>query len=87
MIKNRKISKAIVDANWSELVRQLAYKADCYGRTLIQIDKWYPSSKRCNCCGHVVDSLPLHVRSWQCPECLTQLDRDQNAALNIKVVG
>lgn len=75
MLKNRKLSKAIADANWSELVRQLTYKASWYGRTLVQIDKWYPSSKRCNYCGHVIDSLPLHVRSWQCPECLTQLDR------------
>lgn len=87
MIKNRKLSKAISDANWSELVRQLTYKAEWYGRTLVKIDKWYPSSKRCNSCGHVVDSLPLHVRSWQCPACKTQLDRDHNAALNIKAVG
>lgn len=86
MVKNRKLSKAISDANWSEFVRQLTYKAQWYGRTVVQIDKWYPSSKRCNCCGHVVDSLPLYVRSWQCPECLTQLDRDVNA-LNIKAVG
>lgn len=87
MVKNRKLAKAISDANWSELVNQLKYKAEWYGRTVVQIDKWYPSSKRCNCCGHVVDSLPLHVRSWQCPECKTQLDRDHNAALNIKAVG
>lgn len=87
MVKNRKLSKAISDANWSEFVRQLTYKAQWYGRTVVQIDKWYPSSKRCNCCGHVVDSLPLYVRSWQCPECLTQLDRDVNASLNIKAVG
>lgn len=87
MVKNRKLAKAISDANWGEFVRQLTYKAEWYGRTVVQIDKWYPSSKRCNCCGHVVDTLPLHVRSWKCPECLTQLDRDHNAALNIKAVG
>ncbi|WP_259556345.1 transposase [Vibrio harveyi] len=49
-----------------------------------QIDKWYPSSKRCNCCGHVVDSLPLHIRHWTCPACEARLDRDTNAAINIK---
>ncbi|MDC5753619.1 RNA-guided endonuclease InsQ/TnpB family protein [Vibrio europaeus] len=87
MIKNRKLAKAISDANWSELVRQLIYKAEWYGRTVVKIDKWYPSSKRCNCCGHVVDSLPLHIRNWRCPECSTQLDRDTNAALNIKAAG
>ncbi len=87
MVKNPKLSKAISDANWGELVNQLKYKADWYGRTLIQIDKWYPSSKRCNCCGHVVDSLPLNVRNWTCPACESELDRDTNAALNIKAVG
>ncbi|EPP5809448.1 RNA-guided endonuclease InsQ/TnpB family protein [Vibrio vulnificus] len=87
MIKNRKLSKAIADANWCEFVRQLEYKAEWYGRTIVKIDQWYPSSKRCNCCGHVVDSLPLHIRNWRCPECSTQLDRDTNAALNIKAVG
>ncbi|PMS91989.1 RNA-guided endonuclease InsQ/TnpB family protein [Vibrio parahaemolyticus] len=87
MVKNRKLSKAISDANWSELVRQLIYKAEWYGRTVVQIDKWHPSSKRCNCCGHVVDSLPLHTRHWTCPSCESRLDRDLNAALNIKAVG
>lgn len=87
MIKNRKLSKAIANANWGELVRQLIYKADFYGRTVVEIDRWYPSSKRCNPCGHVVDSLPLHIRHWECPSCLSVNDRDTNAALNIKAVG
>ncbi|EKF9564360.1 transposase [Vibrio cholerae] len=87
MVKNRKLAKAISDANWGEFVRQLNYKAEWYGRTIVQIDKWYPSSKRCSCCGHVVDSLPLHIRKWSCPECSSDLDRDLNAALNIKAVG
>uniref|UniRef100_UPI00123805DA RNA-guided endonuclease InsQ/TnpB family protein n=1 Tax=Candidatus Enterovibrio escicola TaxID=1927127 RepID=UPI00123805DA len=87
MVKNRKLAKAISDANWGEFVRQLTYKAEWYGRTVVQIDKWYPSSKRCNCCGHVVDSLPLHIRKGSCPECSSELDRDLNAALNIKAVG
>ncbi|CAH6913051.1 RNA-guided endonuclease InsQ/TnpB family protein [Vibrio crassostreae] len=87
MVKNRKLAKAISDANWGEFVNQLKYKAEWYGRTVVQIDKWYPSSKRCNCCGHVVDSLPLYIRKWSCPECSSELDRDLNAALNIKAVG
>nr|WP_257010467.1 transposase [Pseudoalteromonas sp. JB197] len=58
-----------------------------YGRTVVKIDKWYPSSKRCNCCGYVVDPLPLHIRKWSCPQCSSELDRDINAALNIKAVG
>ena len=87
MVKNRKLAKAISDANWGEFVRQLTYKAEWYGRTVVKIDKWYPSSKRCNCCGHVVDPLPLHIRKWSCPQCSSELDRDINAALNIKAVG
>lgn len=87
MVRNKRLSKAISDANWGELVRQLTYKADWYGRTLVKIDKFYPSSKRCNCCGHVVDSLPLHIRHWTCPACKTHLDRDINAAVNIKAAG
>lgn len=87
MVKNRKLAKAISDANWSELVRQIEYKSDWYGRAVAKIDRWYPSSKRCNCCSYVADSLPLHVRSWKCPKCSTLLDRDQNAALNIKAAG
>lgn len=87
MVKNKRLAKAISDANWGELVRQLTYKADWYGRALVQIDKWYPSSKRCNCCGHVVESLPLHIRHWSCPACKTRLDRDVNTAMNIKAAG
>jgi putative transposase len=87
MVKNPKLAKAISDANWGELVRQLKYKADWYGRTLVQIDKFYPSSKRCNCCGLVVNSLPLSIRLWTCPACDSKLDRDLNAAMNIKGAG
>ncbi len=87
MVKNPRLAKAIGDANWGEMVRHLEYKAEWRGRTLVQIDKWYPSSKRCNCCGHVVDSLPLHIRHWTCPACEARLDRDTNAAINIKAAG
>nr|WP_096777872.1 RNA-guided endonuclease TnpB family protein [Photobacterium toruni] len=87
MIKNHKLAKHIADTNWGDLVRQLTYKAEWYERTVVQIDRFYPSSKRCNGCGHVVDSLPLHIRHWECPSCHSWRDRDLNAALNIKAVG
>jgi putative transposase len=87
MVKNHGLAKAISDVGWSELVRQLEYKASWYGRTLVKIDKWYPSSKRCFDCGHILDSLPLDVRSWSCPECSVVHDRDLNAAHNILAAG
>ena len=87
MMKHPKLSAAIADASWSELVRQLEYKCLWYGRTLVKIDRWFPSSKRCGHCGHVVDKLPLDVREWDCPECGTHHDRDINAAQNILAAG
>lgn len=87
MLRNRKLSKAIADASWGEFTRQLTYKAEWAGRNLVAIDQFFPSSKRCSCCGHTVDSLPLSVREWDCPECGTALDRDINAATNIKAAG
>jgi putative transposase len=87
MVHNHALAKAISDVGWAELLRQLAYKAQWYGRTLVQIDRWYPSSKRCSVCGHLVESLPLEMREWMCPHCSTQHDRDINAAKNIWAVG
>jgi putative transposase len=87
MVKHPTLSKAISDVGWSEFVSQLEYKANWYGRTLVKIDKWYPSSKRCFECGHLLNSLPLDVRQWDCPECGTHHDRDINAANNILAVG
>ncbi|HEY7023033.1 MAG TPA: RNA-guided endonuclease TnpB family protein [Ktedonobacterales bacterium] len=87
LVRNRRLARAISDASWSELIRQLEYKAAWYGRTLVKIDKWYPSSKRCYDCGHIVDSLPLSVRQWICPACGVSHDRDINAAKNILAVG
>lgn len=88
MVRNRRLSKAISDASWSELARQLAYKSEWAGRQFVQIDRWYPSSKRCHGCGHVLESLPLDVRAWDCPGCGTQgIDRDINAARNILQAG
>jgi putative transposase len=87
MVKNHCLAQAISDVGWSEFVRQLEYKAEWYGRTLAKIDKFYPSSKRCFDCGHVLDSLTLDVRIWTCPECGVVHDRDINAAQNILAAG
>jgi putative transposase len=87
MLKNHSLAKGIADVGWGELVRQLQYKASWYGRAVVAIDKWYPSSKRCYDCGHVLESLSLDMRSWSCPECGVSHDRDVNAALNIKAAG
>jgi putative transposase len=86
MIKNRKLAASISDASWGELVRQLEYKCDWYGRTLVKIDRWFPSSKRCGNCGHIVENLPLNVREWNCPNCGTYHDRDIRAK-NILAAG
>lgn len=87
MVKNHKLSLAISDASWGELVRQLEYKCDWYGRNFVKIDRWFPSSKRCGHCGHVVEKLPLNIREWDCPKCGTKHDRDVNAAKNILAAG
>ncbi|MEG3926024.1 RNA-guided endonuclease TnpB family protein [Microcoleus sp. D3_18a_C4] len=87
MVKNPKLAASISDASWGELVRQLDYKCDWYGRTLIKIDRWFPSSKRCGNCGHIVDKMPLNIREWNCPNCGTHHDRDINAAKNILAAG
>jgi putative transposase len=87
MVKNHCLAKAISDVGWGEFVRQLEYKSEWYGRTLVKIDRWFPSSKTCHACKHVLDSLTLDVREWACPECGVVHDRDTNAALNILAEG
>ena len=87
MIRNHSLAKAIADVGWGELIRQLEYKAVWYGRTVVAIDRFYPSSKRCHVCGHILDSLSLDVREWECPTCHTVHDRDVNAAINILAAG
>ena len=101
MVKNHKLAQSISDASWGaslageaspantacELIRQLDYKCQWYGRTLVKIDRWFPSSKRCGHCGHIVESLPLSIREWDCPNCGTHHDRDINAAQNILAAG
>ncbi len=87
MLKNHKLAKAISDVGWGEFIKRLEYKAAWYGRTLVKIDRWYPSSKRCFDCGHILDSLSLDIRHWTCPECGVSHDRDINAAKNIHAEG
>ena len=87
MVKNHKLALSISDASWGELIRQLAYKCQWYGRELIKIDRWFPSSKRCGNCGHIVDKMPLNIREWKCPKCGINHDRDINAAHNILAAG
>jgi len=87
MVKNRKLARSISDAGWGEMVSQLTYKCQWYGRTLVKIDRWFPSSKRCGNCGHVVDKLPLNIREWNCAVCAVTHDRDINAAKNILAAG
>jgi putative transposase len=86
MIRNHSLARAISDAGWAELRRQLEYKADWYGRTVIAIDRFYPSSKTCSACGRIVEKLPLTVREWEC-RCGAVHDRDVNAAINIRGAG
>ena len=83
VVKNHKLARAISDANWGEIVRQLQYKAGWYGRELIKIDRYFPSSKDCSNCGYVVEKLSLNMREWDCPECGSHHDRDINASINI----
>jgi putative transposase len=86
MLKNRKLSRAISDAAWSEFRNMLEYKAQWYGREVIAVDRWFPSSKLCSVCGMPREKMPLHVRTWTC-DCGTTHDRDVNAAKNIKAAG
>jgi len=87
MVKNRKLARAISDAGWGELVRFLEYKCQWYGRTLVKIDRWFPSSKRCGNCSYTLNQLPLSFRQWDCPSCNTTHCRDTNAARNILAAG
>ena len=87
MVRNHKLAESISEVNWGEFRRMLAYKAAWHGRQLVFIDRFYPSSKRCNHCGYIYKELTLKDRQWVCPECGSLIDRDYNAALNILEEG
>jgi putative transposase len=88
MMKNRKLAKHIADASWHSFVTKLEYKLKEQGKHLVKLDQWYASSKTCHCCGHKMEDMPLSVRKWDCPSCgTTDIDRDLNAALNIRDRG
>src|SRR5205085_1370627 len=87
MVRNHYLAKAISNAGWGEMFRQLEYKAQWYGRSYLALDQYFPSSKLCSNCGHLLVKLPLSVREWDCPVCSSHHDRDVNAAINIKIAG
>ncbi len=84
MMKNHRLAQAIGDASWSEFFRQLEYKTEWYGKTLLRIGRFEPSSKICNVCGSINRDLKLSDREWTCAGCGTLHDRDVNASINIK---
>lgn len=87
LLKNEKLAQAIADVSFGKFFEVLKYKCEWYGKNLIVIDRWAPSSKRCSCCGAINDALTLADREWMCTECGTQHDRDYNAAKNIRWYG
>ena len=87
MERDRRLAKAVADASMSEMMRQLEYKCSWHGRRFVKVSRWYPSSKTCSRCGHVLEELPLSVRAWTCPACGARHDRDLNAAVNIARKG
>ena len=87
MLRAKLHSRAISDAGWSEFVRQLEYKAVWYGRTVVKVSRWFPSTKTCSACGTTGHKLTLKDREWKCPDCGAHHDRDVNAALNILAQG
>ena len=84
MMKNHNLANSIQSASWSEFVRQIKYKSDWFGKNVIFIGRFEPSSKTCSNCGYVNQDLKLSDREWVCPVCGERLDRDVNAAKNIK---
>ena len=82
--RKRAMNRSILREGWSALVNKLSYKAEWYGRTLVQVDRFYPSSKLCHACGHKYKELRLSEREWTCENCHSRHDRDVNAALNIR---
>ena len=87
MMKNKRLAKHIGDVGWGQFLSFLKYKAEWYGRSLIEIDQFFPSSKICSSCQYKLEKLDLSVRKWQCPNCSATNDRDLNASINIHTAG
>ena len=87
MVRNHKLALAISDVGWGTFVNFLDYKLKLKGGLLVEIDRWFPSSKLCSNCFYQIGELPLDVREWTCPSCGTHHDRDGNAATNIRAEG
>jgi len=80
MVRNHNLAKAISDCGWGMFCTMLKYKAEWEGKTYIEVDRFFPSSKTCNSCGYINQNLKLDMREWTCPSCNTKLDRDLNAS-------
>ena len=87
MMEEKKLSRNISDASWGLLTQMLEYKAKWYGRNLIKINQWFPSSKTCSNCGNIKETLLLSERIYKCEVCKIKIDRDLNASINIKNSG
>ena len=87
MLKNHKLAKSILDCSWYSFIEMLQYKANWYGRDIIQIDQYFPSTKMCSNCSAINNDLTLSDREWHCNNCNAYHDRDINAAINILTVG
>ena len=87
MLKNHQLARGIADMGFGEFRRQWEYKAAQRDKTVIVVNRWYPSSKACSACGYKMLKMPLSVREWTCPTCHTCHDRDVNAAINLRKVA
>ena len=87
MVRNHKLASSISDVGWGAFVNFLSYKLEHSGGILVEINRWFPSSKLCSNCHYQISELPLDVRTWTCPSCGTHHDRDGNAATNIRAEG
>ncbi len=87
MVRNHKLAKAISDVSWGTFVNFLQYKLEKEGKVLVEIERWFPSSLTCSKCHYQISELLLNVRHWDCPNCGTHHDRDENAAINIRAEG
>ena len=87
MMKNHKLSKAIAELGLYEMRRQIEYKSKWYGREMILLSRWFPSSKKCSCCGNIKHNLKLSDRTYRCDNCGLEIDRDDNASINIDEEG